>query len=318
MLRITESKNARGAIKYFDAELSRGDYYADKGNLAGIWGGRFAEALGLTGEVGREAFAALANNLHPETGEQLTANMKENRRSGYDFTVSAPKSVTAFYEYLRATGEHTKADAVLAAMQRANRDMMGAGERDMQARVRDNGQNFDRTTGNIAYGAFTHFQARPVDGYADPHLHIHNFVFNATRDGETTKAGQFGAIKAAGNYYQALFDDRLAASLQAMGYATEREGLSFELQGVERSTVEKYSRRTDQVEKEAAALPGASAKQKARLGARTRAAKDEGLSPEETRDRFFARLNDAERDTLARIASGGAFPPSGGNAKEAL
>lgn len=312
MLRVNESKSAAGAVRYFQEELSRGDYYTEKGNLAGVWHGKAAEYLGLSGGVTPEQFTSLANNLHQETGEQITARMKANRRAGYDFTFSAPKSVSVLYEYLAASGKTAEAGKLLDVFRDAVREAMGEVEENMQARVRGGGKDEDRITGNLAWAEFVHFQSRPVEGYADPHLHTHAYAFNVTRDGGIWKAGQFGQLKAEATYYEAFFDDRLASKLQALGYATERQGLSFELKGIERATLEKYSRRTEQVEKSARDKGIVTDKLKATIGGRTRASKDEGLPPEETRERFYARLSDDEKNTLERIAGGGEPPRGGG------
>lgn len=183
MMRMIPSKSAASATRYFDVELSRGDYYADKGELPGTWHGKGAALLGLSGEVTREAFAALADNRHPETGEQLTPRQKADRRAGYDFTFSAPKSVSAFYEYLRASGRDDQANALLDVFRTSVRETMAELEPDMRVRVRTGGQNSDRVSGNMVWAEFTHFQSRPVDGFSDPHLHIHAFAMNMSHDG---------------------------------------------------------------------------------------------------------------------------------------
>lgn len=90
MLRITVSKSAAGAIKYFDEGLSKSDYYAEKGEIIGSWHGKLAEHLGLSGEIKKDDFAKLALNQNPLTGEQLTARNSESRRVGYDFTFDVP------------------------------------------------------------------------------------------------------------------------------------------------------------------------------------------------------------------------------------
>jgi hypothetical protein len=104
MLRITPSTSAAGAKKYFTESLTRSDYYIDGQEVAGLWGGKAAERLGLRGEVDAKSYFALCDNLHPETGEQLTPRNKDNRRVGFDFTFSAPKSVSALYELTGASG----------------------------------------------------------------------------------------------------------------------------------------------------------------------------------------------------------------------
>lgn len=334
MLSIKQSESAAGAVKYFSEELSRGDYYSARGELPGIWHGKAAEALGLSGEVTREQFAALAFNQHPATGERITARNVENRRPGYDLTFGAPKTVTVLYNYLLEHGRQEQADALLGAFHGSVRETMEDVEASMQARVRDGGRNENRTTGNLAWAGFTHFQARPVadaandnwtDAYADPHLHQHCYVFNLTRDDAHAgknkwKAGEFGQLHEDRVYYQALFFDRLATKLGDLGYATERQSVSFELAGFARATVEKFSRRAEQVRRDAAGKGITSARGKRELAAITRAEKDEGVAPEETARRFYAKLDDEERATLSRIAGGGSKPPSGGGmgASEAL
>ena len=98
MLRVTESKNAAAAKQYFGKSMVRSDYYSEGQEIAGLWGGIGAERLGLSGPVDQESYFALCDNLNPKTGEKLTPRQKENRRAGYDFTFSAPKSVSVRYE----------------------------------------------------------------------------------------------------------------------------------------------------------------------------------------------------------------------------
>src|ERR1019366_4277811 len=247
-LRVTQSKNAAGLVAYFREELSRGDYYSERGNIPGQGFGKGATLLGRSGDVTQEAFESLAYNFLPDTQEQLTASMKENRRPGYDFTFSVPKSVSVLYEHLMATGQSAEALGILEAVKESVRDAMGEVEDNMQVRVRAKGQNTDRTTENIVSAMFPHFQSRPVDGVADPHLHVHAYVFNMTWDGDINafddgtpydrkgvggnsmagewKAGQFGQLSKDREYYEAYFEDRVAARMQAMGYATARDGKS--------------------------------------------------------------------------------------------
>src|SRR5271170_2044745 len=100
MLRITPSTSAKGAKEYFTQSLTRDDtgYYHEGQELAGAWGGKGAERLGLSGAVSQEAYFALCDNRDPYTGEQLSPRNKDNRRVGFDFTFSAPKSVSVLYE----------------------------------------------------------------------------------------------------------------------------------------------------------------------------------------------------------------------------
>ena len=83
--------------QYFTENLARQDYYSAGQTVTGLWHGQAAERLGLVGEVTSRHFFALADNHHPLTGEQLTPRQKHNRTPGYDFTFSAPKSVSLLY-----------------------------------------------------------------------------------------------------------------------------------------------------------------------------------------------------------------------------
>ncbi|MFY9984531.1 MAG: MobF family relaxase [Chthoniobacterales bacterium] len=249
MLRITMSVSPEAAAKYFDSALEKADYYAkSEATGKGVWGGQGAGRLGLDGEVRRDDFIRLATNETPE-GDSLTERTKEKRRAGYDFTFSVPKSVSL---YLAETGDRE----VEAMIQASFKETMTDIERRMEARVRgkdDEGflGDEDRVTGNLLYAAFTHRVTRPVDGVPDPHYHIHAFVFNATYDEVEArwKAGQFGNIKRDAPFYEAAFNARLAKSLVEAGYGIRRTERSFELASVSRELIEKFSRRTNQIER---------------------------------------------------------------------
>src|SRR5205807_1204677 len=96
MLRFHTSRSASDAVRYY-THLSQGDYLAQDGATVGVWGGKLAARLGLSGDVKAEDFAALANNRHPVTGEKLTPRMKDNRRVGWDVTMDVSKSASILW-----------------------------------------------------------------------------------------------------------------------------------------------------------------------------------------------------------------------------
>ena len=99
MLFINPATDTKAAKDYFTEHLSRSDYYLrDAQEIAGEWHGRGAELLGLSGQVDKESYFRLCENIDPATGEQLTPRTKAERRVLYDFTFDAPKSVTLAYE----------------------------------------------------------------------------------------------------------------------------------------------------------------------------------------------------------------------------
>jgi conjugative relaxase-like TrwC/TraI family protein len=229
--------------------LSKSDYYAEKGEIIGHWGGRGAVMLGLYSDVTREAFHSLCHNITPQTSDRLTARNDANRTTGYDWTFSVPKSVSIIHS-------QTNDRDILTALNIAVHYAMSEAEKDAETRVRKNGESENRTTQNLTWATFTHTDARPVDGIPDPHLHTHCFVFNATHDPAENqwKAGQFRNLKAEAPYYEALFHNKLAYELQNAGYEIERNERDFEIAGFGRTTIEKFSRRTLEVNEKIEAL----------------------------------------------------------------
>ena len=72
MLNITAQQNAAGAKSYF----AQADYYSQGQEVTGRWYGAAAAMLGLSGTVEQADFHRLCDNLHPQTGEPLTAKAK--------------------------------------------------------------------------------------------------------------------------------------------------------------------------------------------------------------------------------------------------
>ena len=239
------SVSAEGAGNYSDVALKKSDYYAKE---LGVWGGKGAERLGLKGEVTREEFLALASNEVPGTGENLTVRTKDKRTAGYDFCYSVPKSGSV---YLALSGDR----AVERMINEAFRETMVDVEARMETRVRGadeqgSQRNENRITGKIVYAAFVHTVSRPIDGIPDPHYHIHGYVFNAIFDPveERWKAGQFMNFKADAPFFEAAFNARLADKLLVEGHGIRRTERDFELASVSRELIQKFSKRTLEIE----------------------------------------------------------------------
>ena len=299
MLRVTPSTHSEAAKKYFGENLTRSDYYMDGQEVTGLWGGKAAMRLGLDGQVDQKSYFALCDNLHPQTGTSLTPRTKHNRRVGFDFTFSAPKSVSAVYEL---SGD----ERILAAVRDSVRETMEEIEREMKTRVRKNGKDADRLTGNMVWAEFVHFTSRPVNGMPDPHLHVHCFAFNTTFDEAEArfKAGQFGDLKRDASYYEAAFDARLSHRLEALGYATQKTGYSFEIAGVPISIIDKFSRRRDAIEHKAAELGITSAEGKHAIGYYGREHKNVDLAKAELRRRWRERLKPDESAAMNAVIAG--------------
>lgn len=302
MIFITPSSNAQAAKDYYTRHLERSDYYMkDAQEMPGQWRGLGAELLGLQGEVKREAYFSLCDNLNPETQQSLTRNTRADRRVLYDFTFDAPKSVSLAFEL---GGD----ERVLGAFQQAVRDTMGEMETDMMTRVRAKGADEDRRTSNMVWAEFIHRTTRPLDdGIPDPQLHCHATAFNATYDAVEGKwkAAQFSNLVRDKGYYQAAFHSRLGANLADLGYGIERDGNSFTLAGISRATAEKFSRRRAAIDAEAERLGISGHDGRSVLAKRTRHKKSESpLSMDELRKLWRSRVNPYEAKAIFAARAG--------------
>jgi conjugative relaxase-like TrwC/TraI family protein len=294
MIRITQQDSASGAKRYY----ATADYYSEGQELIGSWGGQGAARLGLEGKVDKLSFERLCDNLHPQTADQLTVRTHSDRTVGYDFTFSVPKSVSLLYGL---TGDVQILDAFRSAVDDTMREM----EAEMKTRVRRKGEDKDRTTGNMVWAEFIHTTSRPVDGVPDPQLHAHCFVFNTTwdQDEERWKAGQFRELKRDAPYFQAAFRVRLANRLQDLGFGVERKRDDFEIAGIPKDVLGRFSRRTAQIEERAAELGITNPDRKAELGAETREHKNNELTTEELRRDWEGRITATERHSLEGVYS---------------
>src|SRR5258708_6236378 len=157
MIRITQQDSAGAAKTYY----ATADYYSEGQEIVGSWGGKGASQLGLEGTVDKFSFERLCDNLDPRTGKPLTVRTRSERRVGFDFTFSVPKSVSLLYAM---SGDQDILGAFRAAVDETMREI----EAEMKTRVRKGRQDTDRTTGNMVWSEFIHTTSRPVDGIPDP------------------------------------------------------------------------------------------------------------------------------------------------------
>jgi conjugative relaxase-like TrwC/TraI family protein len=290
MLRVIASRNAK---EYFTESLKREDYYNEGQEVSGDWNGIAAERLRLSGAVTTADFESLCDNEKPGTKERLTQRNKSNRTVGYDFNFHCPKSVSVAYEF-------TRDERILGAFKMSVNQTMREIESETKTRVRKNGANENRQTGNMLWAEFVHFTARPVNGIPDPHLHAHCYAFNTTWDDEEKKwkAGQFRDLKADAPYFEAAFHARFSRQLAEMGYRIERTAKGWELAGVPQRVLDEFSKRTEQVEQKAKELGITSAKGKDGLAALTRERKQKQFSKPELRERWNERISANERTEI--------------------
>jgi len=293
MLRVTASRNAK---EYFAQSLKREDYYSQGQEISGDWHGMAAERLGLSAAVTQTDFDALCDNKIPGSDERLTQRNKSNRTVGYDFSFHCPKSVSVAYEF-------TRDERILDAFKLSVNQTMQEIESEIKTRVRKNGADENRTTGNMVWAEFVHFTARPVNGIPDPHLHAHCYTFNTTWDDmeKKWKAGQFRDLKADAPYFEAAFHARFSRRLTELGYRIERTTKSWELAGMPQRVLDEFSKRTEQVEQKAKELGITSAKQKDGLAALTRERKRKDIEKSELLELWAKRISTDERLAIQNV-----------------
>jgi conjugative relaxase-like TrwC/TraI family protein len=294
-------KDKAVAKTYFDEHLSHNDYYMQGEVEVGRWLGMGAERLGLLEglPVDREAFMALCDNLHPDTGERLTQrqNQDGDRRIFFDFTCSAPKSVSI----LAITMDDER---ILRAHQEAARIAAKELERFAATRIRVNGADEDRRTGNVIGAEFLHNSSRALD----PQLHTHFTFFNATFDQQEQrcKALQTFDLFDVSQYGTEIYRNELVRRLNAIGYEVHPTSTGFDIDGVSPELIERFSKRSQERDKVVAEM-------EQRLGRelsnnevsiavhQTRSRKLKGITSDEVWERQRDQLSPAELASLQAV-----------------
>ena len=216
--------------------LRQADYYSQGLRVEGICFGEACKEAGLEvgGVITDQEFEALAQNHHPRTGEQLTARMAAQRRAGFDCVFSSPKSVS-IQAFIggdeRLVLAHDKAvEIATLELERYACQQVGQGISKRYLR-----------TCNIAGARFRHGENRELD----PQLHTHEFAFNFTRgaDGRLV-ALETSDIFSRTRYLTEVYRNALAAEIRSLGYSITKTKHGFEIDGVSRELIERFSKRS--------------------------------------------------------------------------
>jgi len=295
MLRTYQRNSADKTIEYFENELQHDDYYSEGHTVAGEWGGKMAGRLGLSGNVQADDFKSIVRNRKPND-EKLTQRDAHNRITSFDFNFNVPKSISIAR---MLTGDTAIDECMNSALQKT----MELVESHAQTRVRT-GQHANsettRTTGNLLWAKFLHKTTRPVNGTVDPNMHFHCLVMNATHDPveDKIKAVNFRNLKSNAPLYEATFHSHLAAALRAQGYHIEKQEKFYDLAGMDRGMIDKFSNRSQQIDEAAREQGITSVAAKAKLGAITREDKADVPNWQRLLQEWKDRLTPAELQQL--------------------
>ena len=227
------------------------------GQTAGVWLGQGAALLGLQGAVEEKAFLNVLAGRHPNTGEQQTARLKANRRSGFDWVIAPDKSVSVAWG---VGGDDRISKAHIAAVQVAFQTL----ERFAAARLRENPDSKDyQLVGNLVAAMFTHDTARPEskgevsDVFLHSHLVIANLAFNAAA-GEAGgwRALETKAMLEVRELMDAVYNHELGKGLRELGYelGVGTDGKSVAIAGIPAEVGKLFSKRHANIEARAAVV----------------------------------------------------------------
>jgi conjugative relaxase-like TrwC/TraI family protein len=303
-----------GGAGYARRHLEHSDYYDEHRRVQGEWQGRGAELLGLRGNVTREQFESVREGLHPETGEFLRPRHSADRTNGdgseqskarslYDLTFSAPKSISV---QAMVGGD----ERLIAAHDKAVTEALAEAENYAGSRVRLNGANENRTTGNWIVATYRHDTSRELD----PQLHTHAVAANLTYD---DIEGRWKALQASGLYERRayiteVYRNALANEVRDLGYEIDSRrdsrgrDLGFEIRGVSDELLERYSQRSAQRDAAIEEFKGQHGRKPtdnevAVLVRESRADKLTEIATEQVRQQQQARLSPEESHSLDRL-----------------
>ncbi|MBC2653353.1 MobF family relaxase [Novosphingobium aerophilum] len=235
MLSLANVRSAGGAASYF----AKDNYYAGAdADRSGLWVGKGAERLGLTGTVEAVAFEAILRGELPGGGR--IGREGADHRAGTDLTFSLPKSwsllalvgkderiVTAYREAVIETLQWAEKNAAFLRVERAGK------ERQVQS-------------DNLTVALFQHDTNRNQE----PNLHFHAVVANMTQapDG-TWKALRNDRLWQLNTLLNTMTMARFRVEVEKLGYrigAVGKHG-NFEAAGISREAVMAFSTRRQEV-----------------------------------------------------------------------
>ena len=243
---------AGGQGRYY-LELAREDYYLSGGEPVGRWWGKGAEHFGLAGEkVTQHTLKSFLAGVSP-AGEPLVQNadgsQHQSRRSGFDLTFSAPKTVSALWA---VAPEQDRRD-IQACQDAAVKAALGYLE-EVAGFTRTGKAGVHLHKATLAVALFEHGTSRAMD----PQLHTHALLMNfgVMKDGRTRALVHtefFEHKMVAGALYRAelaaQLERRLGLAIAPDEHAYKRGGLGFKVLGVPEALCDFWSKRREAIEK---------------------------------------------------------------------
>ncbi len=250
MLRVTTlyASSAGATAAYYTQYLTQAP-----GEVPGVWAGRQAAGLGLSGGVDADELQTLLEGRDPPSGTPLGRSLVDlpdarvRAVAGFDATFSAPKSVSVLWALTRDSGLLEAHDiAVRAAL--AHLERYGS-----TTRIRADGGRLHPDTGGLSMAVFRQTTSRADD----PQLHTHAVISAKVQ----TRQGRWLALDARylkryqrmlGGVYQSVLRDELTHRV-GVDWAPIVNGQA-EIAGVPTDLFAVFSKRTEQVDQAVAGM----------------------------------------------------------------
>lgn len=215
--------------------------YYEHGVTKGEWLGRLASEWGLRGEAEPEAVESLLSHRHPVTGISLAQRNHATPRNGYDYTFSAPKSIS-----IAALEDPRITEAFQRAVKTAFVELEEFAARRYRTGTAAN-SNDVRITNKLAATMYCHGDSRAHD----PQMHAHVVIYNVTEDGDKPYALEtqlMSQVIKKSSYVRLAFHSQLARNLDALGYVVEKgEYGEPVIAGISQSTQTLFAKRGEQM-----------------------------------------------------------------------
>jgi conjugative relaxase-like TrwC/TraI family protein len=213
---------------------------------AGYWMGKGAEKLELGLEVKTAQFLEIFKGYNPKTGDALVQNAgKKSRDTGWDLTMSAPKSVSVAW----AIGTEKERSKIENAHREAVKTVVTEFEKLIRTRAGKGGKKQEAAGAVVA--VFEHTTARPVDGQIpDPQLHSHALFMNV---GVTESDGKTRSIRSELFYKRQmemgrLYRGVLAQELKRAGFEVTHKKDNLSLKHIPEELSKEMSKRSEQID----------------------------------------------------------------------
>jgi conjugative relaxase-like TrwC/TraI family protein len=244
---------------------SRDEYYIRDGG--GVWWTTGETIVRHGAAIDKESFRDLCAGIDPRTGQRIVRGAGPKHRAGWDITFSAPKSLSILW----MAGDEQQRATLHALHRAAVEDALRflVDERLVEVRLGPGGY-IREPAADVIVGRFDHY----TSGEGDPNIHTHAVLMNVARSGDKYRTLEPEKLFEYQLVLGAAFRTSLAHRLAAIGFSLREAGRNqFEIAGLPQDTIEKFSKRSRQIEE----LVGrdATGAQKELAALATRGSKDE-------------------------------------------